>query len=162
MVNREQIKIMIAHSEQDFSDSREIILEYAASLGIDLAFQNFDDEMKNLEQMYTAPYGGIVLASVNGKTVGVAGIRKFNDEACELKRMFIRPDFRGFGIGQLLLDRSIRLAKTLNYTQVLLDTYDSMKAAISLYTQYGFVEIAAYRHNPHTSAKYFELKLDLR
>ena len=89
--------------------------------------------------------------------VGVAGIKRFNETDCEVKRMFVQPESRGFKIGQLLLTKCLDAAKELNYQAVKLDTADFMKSAIRLYTDNGFREIDAYRYNPHEEARYFEL-----
>ena len=159
MINPD-IKIRTANGENDFSEGREIILEYAASLGFDLSFQNFDDEINNLREMYSEPHGCLLLASYNDKIVGVAGIRKFENNDCELKRMYVKPEYRKSGIGKLLLEYSIEIAKKLNYTNIKLDTIASMKTAIKLYLEYGFKEIPPYRYNPNESARYFELKFE--
>jgi len=111
--------------------------------------------------MYGDPDGGLVLARINDKAVGVAGIRKYADRECELKRMFVKPESRGLGIGKLLITACIEIAKKLNYDIIKLDTADFMKSAIKLYVDNGFIEIPAYRYNPHEAARYFELKIGL-
>ena len=156
------IQIKIAEHPQDFSEAKKLILDYVTWLGIDLSFQNFDQEINNLENMYNKLDGGLLLASINNQAAGVAGIRKFDNKECELKRMFVKSGFRNLGIGKLLLAGSIELAKRLNYEIIKLDTADFMKAAIKLYKDYGFIEIAQYRYNPHESARYFELNLRTR
>ncbi len=153
-------KIVVAKDAKDFSEGKEIILEYVEWLGMDLSFQNFDIEISNLQKMYSEPVGGLILASINNKTIGVAGIRKFDSNDCELKRMYVKPDFRNSGMGKQLLKYAIELAIKLNYKKIKLDTHDSMIAAIKLYLDYGFVEIPAYRYNPNESARYFELNLE--
>jgi GNAT superfamily N-acetyltransferase len=153
------IVIKIAKSKEEFTISRDIILEYVQWLGIDLSFQNFDNEINALEQMYSAPSGGLLIVTVNNEPAGVAGIRQFENHDCELKRMFVRQAFRGLGLGKALLLQSIALAKRLGYKTIKLDTADYMKEAIHLYKMNGFVETSPYRYNPHTSAKYFELTL---
>jgi ribosomal protein S18 acetylase RimI-like enzyme len=153
------IKIRIAKDPKDFSYGKDIILEYADSLGFDLSFQNFDDEINNLQEMYSEPHGCLLLASINNKIVGVAGIRQFEKSSCELKRMYVKPEYRKLGIGRLLLKYSIEISRKLNYTSIKLDTIASMKTAIKLYLDYGFKEIPPYRYNPNESARYFELTL---
>ena len=153
------IAVTIAGNAQDFAIGKEIILEYVAWLDFDLSFQNFDDEINALEQMYSAPVGGLLIAKVDNEPAGVAGIRRFDNDDCELKRMFVKQGFRGLGLGKALLLESIELAKQLGYKTIKLDTADYMKDAIQLYVQNGFVEIPPYRYNPHESAKYFTLKL---
>jgi carbonic anhydrase len=124
-----------------------------------LAFQHIDKELDSLPEMYGDPEGGLVLACINGKAVGVAGIRKFAEGECELKRMFVKPEGRGLGIGNLLIAACIEIAKKLNYDIIKLDAADFMKSAIKLYLDNGFIEIPAYRYNPHEAARYFELKI---
>lgn len=154
-----EIDIAIAKTTAHFAEARKIIFEYVAWLGLDLSFQNFDEEINNLESMYIHPDGGLVLASVNGKTAGIAGIRKFENGICELKRMFVKESFRKMGIGKRLMHETIELATRLNYESIKLDTADFMQDAIKLYQANGFVEIPAYRYNPHKSARFFELKV---
>lgn len=142
------IEIKIAKTATEFSHAKELILEYVAWLGIDLSFQNFDQEMEGLPQMYNSNDGGLFIAYTNNVAVGIAGIRKFSEKDCEVKRMFVKPNSRGLGIGGLLLKECLDTAKKLNYDSVKLDTANFMKSAIKLYTDHGFEEIAAYRHNP--------------
>ena len=154
-----QIEIKEVKNETDFLVAKELILEYVKWLGIDLSFQNFDKEINNLQVTYGEPDGGLCIGLRNKDAVAVAGIKRFNDRECELKRMFVQPGSRGFGIGKLLLTRCIEIAKKLNYDTIKLDTADFMKSAIKLYTDNGFVEIPAYRYNPYEEARYFELNL---
>jgi carbonic anhydrase len=154
-----QIEISIASNPEDFLTAKKLILEYIEWLSFDLAFQHIDEELDDLESMYGDPKGALLLARIQGNAVGVAGIRKFADGECELKRMFVKPGNRGLGIGKLLLAESIEIAKKLNYDVVKLDTADYMKSAIKLYTDMGFVEIPAYRYNPLETARYFELHI---
>lgn len=154
-----QIEIKIAQTATDFLAAKELILEYVAWLGIDLSFQNFDKEMAGLPEMYNAKDGGLFIAYINDQAAGIAGIRRFSERDCEVKRMYVKPNSRGLGLGQLLLKQCLDTARKLKYDSVKLDTADFMKSAIKLYTDHGFVEISAYRHNPHESAKYFELDL---
>ena len=156
------INIKTAKNAKDFSAGKEIILEYVEWLGIDLSFQDFEKEINNLQEIYSEPNGGLILASINNKIVGVAGIRRFENKDCELKRMYVKKDYRNSGIGRLMLEYAIKLAKKLNYDRIKLDTHDSMKIAIKLYLDYGFKEISSYRYNPNESTRYFELKLKSR
>ena len=155
-----KIEIIQAQTEADFLIAKALILDYVDWLGFDLSFQNFDKELQSIPETYSSPDGGLFIAYKNGKAIGVAGIKRFNNTDCEVKRMFLHADSRGFGIGKLLLKACISLAKNLNYACVRLDTADYMHAAIKLYTEQRFVEIPAYYHNPRDDARYFELKLD--
>jgi len=154
-----EILTKIAQSDEDFLEAKKLILEYVEWLDTDLSFQNFDKEMDTLQEMYNNPNGGLFVAYKNNKPVGVAGLRRFSDKECEVKRMFVKPNNRGFGIGKLLLTECVKLSIKLNYEVIKLDTDDYMKSAIKLYTDNGFVEIPAYRYNPHETARYFELNL---
>jgi len=149
----------LAGNPEDFSLGKELILEYAGLLGIDLCFQNFDKEINNLIEMYSHPEGGLILAYAEAAAIGVVGIRKFENDVCELKRMYVKNEYRGKGIGKELLDSAIKLAGTLNYKAIKLDTLESMKSAIKLYFGRGFVETLPYRINPEVSVRFFELKL---
>ncbi|MBC7689743.1 MAG: GNAT family N-acetyltransferase [Aquabacterium sp.] len=154
-----EIEIRQATSATEFAAAKTLILQYVQWLGMDLSFQNFDQEMETMPQTYGHPDGALFIALKADKPVGVAGIKRFNATECEVKRMFIQPESRGFDIGKLLLTECIAIAKKLNYQTIKLDTADFMKAAIKLYTSNGFTEIPAYRHNPHDQARYFELHL---
>lgn len=154
-----KIKITHAQNPEDFSQSKKLILEYVNWLGIDLSFQNFDNEINNLRAMYSEPNGGLLLAKIDSIPAGVAGIRKFENKACELKRMFVKDEFRNKGIGKMLLSASVELAKKFNYEVIKLDTADFMNTAIKLYKENGFIEIPEYRYNPLNAARYFELVL---
>jgi len=155
-----QIEIKEAQHKADFLATKELILEYVKWLGMDLSFQNFDKEMNSLPETYGNRDGRLFIAVRNDKAVGVAGIKRFNEKECEVKRMFVQPASRGLGIGKLLLTECIEAAKRLHYQVIKLDTADFMRSAIKLYTDNGFVEISAYRHNPHEEARYFELSLN--
>ena len=154
-----QIEIKEVKNTEDFLAAKKLIHEYIEWLGTDLSFQNFDKEMDTLPETYGNLDGRLFIAVINNKAVGVAGIKRFNDKECEVKRMFVQPNSRGFNVGKLLLTECIEMAKKLNYYTIKLDTLDFMKSAIKLYTENGFVEISAYRHNPYKEAKYFELRL---
>ena len=153
------VQIRLAQHPQDFSDAKELILEYVSWLGFDLAFQNFDKEMAGLPDMYNEKDGGLFIAYLDTRPVGVVGLRRFNETDAEVKRMFVKDEAKGKGIGKLLLRKCVDTALSLNYTSIKLDTAAYMHAAIKLYTNHGFVEIPAYRFNPHDHARYFELVL---
>ena len=152
-------EIRIAKTAKDFIAAKKLILEYADWLNIDLSFQDFENEINYLQKIYAEPTGGLTLAIVNDKAVGVAGIRKFEEKVCELKRMYVKEPFRNIGIGKLILQYSIDYARKLNYNSIKLDTDSSMKAAIKLYLAHGFKETEPYRFNPFETVRYFELGL---
>jgi putative acetyltransferase len=154
-----KIEIVTAQNPQHFSDAKELILAYVQWLNFDLSFQNFDQEMADLPKMYSSTDGGLYIAYLNHHPVGVVGLRRLTETEAEVKRMFVRDEAKGKGIGRALLTTCIETAKKLNYHAVRLDTAEFMHSAIKLYKDHGFVEIPAYRFNPHDHARYFELTL---
>lgn len=155
----DKITIRMAKTVADFKEAKALIAAYVQWLGLDLSFQQLEEEMDTLPEMYNARNGGLFIAYHTQQPVGVVGLRKFSASEAEVKRMFIQQGYRGIGIGQLLLTACIDAAKNLGYDSIKLDTLDTMKAAIQLYTANGFIEIPPYRHNPYEGAKYFELRL---
>jgi putative acetyltransferase len=154
-------KFILAETEVHFRVARELFTEYAGKLGLDLSFQNFDDELKNLDTMYAAPSGGVILLQdlQNETFIGCGAIRYLEPGTGELKRMYIRESYRGEGLGRQLALRCIELARQCQYSTIRLDTQGFMATAIKLYRDFGFKEIPAYRYNPNPDALYFELKL---
>lgn len=152
-------KFKEASTIEDYQLAAELFKEYALQLDVDLAFQDFNKELQNIEQIYSRPSGVLILAYLNDELVGCAGIRKFENTVCELKRMYLRKQVRGKGMGKAFLQKSIALGCELNYTHMRLDTLPTMNQAIGLYEQEGFYEIPAYRFNPIEGTKYFEIKL---
>ena len=142
---------------------REIFQEYADGLGIDLCFQQFDAELAGLPGEYQEPRGGLLMARVGGELAGCCALRPLDNadypNAAEMKRLYVRKAFRGFGLGRQLSEAMLDTARRAGYACVLLDTLSEMDAARSLYEDLGFVEIAPYYHNPISGAHY--LKVDL-
>ncbi len=159
MLTRNNIEIIHVKSEPQFLIAKDLILAYVEWLGFDLAFQNFDKELQSIPTTYGNPNGCLFIAYVNEKAVGVAGIKRFNDTSCEVKRMFVHAENRGLGIGKMLLTSCINLAVELQYDSIKLDTAAFMHSAIKIYKDCGFVEISAYYSNPRDDARYFELVL---
>jgi putative acetyltransferase len=143
--------------------ARGIFREYADSLGIDLAFQDFDAELASLPGPYAPPDGHLMLAFVDGELAGCGAFRGLTDvdyaNACEMKRLYVRPAFRRFGLGRLLAQALLDEARRAGYSATLLDTLDDMEAARSLYTSLGFEEIPPYYFSPIAGSHY--LKADL-
>lgn len=123
---------------------KELFLEYAQSLKIDLAFQNFEEEFKSLPGKYGSPDGVLILALVDGKGAGCIALRKISDGICEMKRLYVRDEYRGLGIGKKLVTMIIEEASKLNYQYMRLDTLPTMKKAQELYISYGFYDIESY------------------
>ncbi|MEO0225497.1 MAG: GNAT family N-acetyltransferase [candidate division WOR-3 bacterium] len=153
------VEIIRADTEELVKIAKELFVEYARGLGVDLLFQNFDQELAELPGDYTPPSGCLFLAFADRKIAGCVALRPLNNEVCEMKRLYVRSDFRGRGIGRLLTERAIAEAKAIGYRKMRLDTLPSMVEAIALYRSLGFNEIPPYRYNPIPGAKYFELIL---
>lgn len=143
----------------DIEAARELFGEYAAALNFDLCFQDFEKEMAELPGEYSPPNGCIMLAKVGEKTCGCVALRRLDEDYCEMKRLYVRREYRGRGIGRSLAVAILDKARTLGYRGMRLDTLSSMKEAISLYKSLGFKEIAPYRFNPLEGAVYLELTL---
>ncbi|MFX0000370.1 MAG: GNAT family N-acetyltransferase [Candidatus Hodarchaeota archaeon] len=153
------LEIKQAFSEESYKLIKEIFIEYANYLAIDLDFQNFDEELKNIQGNYSPPEGCILLAYFEGKIAGCVAVRKLQDDICEMKRLYVRPNYQNKTIGKELSKAIIQKAKEIGYKYMRLDTLPFMKAALKIYASLGFKEIAPYRYNPIEGAKYFELKL---
>ncbi|MBW0169129.1 MAG: GNAT family N-acetyltransferase [Hydrogenophaga sp.] len=157
------ISLRSAEFPDDLHSVRALFLEYQAELGIDLCFQGFDAELAGLPGAYAPPAGTLLLACVDGEPAGCCALRPlYNTDhlnACEMKRLFVRPAFRRFGLGRLLVERVLSDGQLAGYTTMLLDTLSDMETARALYQEVGFVEVAPYYHNPIPGAHY--LKVDL-
>lgn len=153
------ISIEAALTEADYQSAKALFGEYAASIGIDLAFQKFDDELLQINLVYGPPNGVLLLVSAGEQPIGCAGIRKFDVTTAELKRMYIQPAFRRLKLGAALLEKCLDVAAALGYQYIRLDTLQEMQAAIQLYKAAGFYEIAPYRFNPLAGAVFMEKKL---
>lgn len=152
------MKLKEVKTEQEYQQAVDLFKMYATQIGVDLEFQNFSQEIKNLQVQYARPSGVLYLAYDDPKfPLGCFGVRALDWPICELKRMFIVKEARGQGLGKRMLEKSIVCAKELGYSKMRLDTLPSMLPAIGLYTQAGFYEIEPYRFNPIKGAKYFEI-----
>ena len=151
-------------SAESIEQTRALFHEYAATLKVDLCFQNFEQEVLHLPGEYAAPRGALLLAWVEGTLAGCCALRPLDTSdyanAAEMKRLFVRPSCRGLGLGRLLTEAILDAARAAGYSCVLLDTLDEMEAARALYEDLGFVEIPPYYHNPHAGAHYLKVELD--
>jgi carbonic anhydrase len=154
-------RLVQAETPSQVRAARALFLQYAASLGFDLAFQDFQDELKRLPGEYAPPRGRLLLAEDEGEIVGCVGLRPLEEGICEMKRMYVRPGRRGKGVGRLLGEAVIREARTIGYRLMRLDTIETMKEAIALYRSLGFRDIGPYRYNPIPGAAYMELDLQI-
>ena len=134
---------------------RTLFREYAGSIGVDLSFQGFEDELAALP----AGYDAVLVAWIDGEAAGCVGVRPFADGICEMKRLYVRSCARGTGAGRALAQASVEHARVLGYARMRLDTLPSMEAARGRYRSLGFVEIEPYRHNPIPGAAFMELRL---
>lgn len=139
---------------------RRLVEEYAQSLGVDLAFQDFAHEIASLQTHYGPPDGRFLLCECDREFAGCVALRRFDANDCEMKRMHVTPAFRGRGIGRVLAEAIIAEARAIGYRRMLLDTMPFMKEAHRLYESLGFKVIPAYRHNPVEATAF--LALDLR
>ena len=152
--------IQQAESRAEIAQVRELFLEYAQSLGFSLCFQNFEKELENLPGDYVPPNGRLLLAEYEGELAGCVALRRLDDEACEMKRLYLRSKFRGKGLGRMLAEGLIAEARTIGYQRMRLDTVEPvMKTAVAMYREMGFHEITPYRENPIAGALYMELAL---
>jgi putative acetyltransferase len=156
------VKISFAQavSPLQIAEARELFLEYEKSLGFSLCFQNFDKELAGLPGDYAPPGGRLLLAEYEGRTAGCVALHKLSQDICEMKRLYLRPAFRGKGLGGALADRIIAEARTIGYKCMRLDTVGPvMKDAVAMYRKIGFVEIEPYCDNPMPGTLYMELTL---
>jgi len=147
-------------SAAEWREARRLVEEYAASLNVDLSFQNFAQELEHFENEYSAPSGAFLLAREEGSFVGCVGLRKLSDTVGEIKRLYVAPTARGLGFGEALVRGIVDEGKQLKYTRLVLDTLPSMLEARSLYHALGFKPVAPYRFNPVSGTAFLELQLD--
>ena len=147
-------------SASQITQARELFIEYAQSLGFSLCFQNFDKELADLPGDYAPPEGRLLLAEWNGQLAACVALHKLDPDICEMKRLYLRPQFRGLGLGRALTEHIITDARQIGYQRMRLDTVEPvMKDAVAMYRKLGFKEIAPYRTNPIAGAMYMELEL---
>jgi putative acetyltransferase len=161
--HKPSVTLLTPSTPAEMESVREIFREYADSLGVDLCFQDFENELATLPGDYDAPRGALLLAQVEGAIAGCCALRPLDTadypNASEMKRLYVRKAFRGFGLGRELAEAMLDRARQAGYACVLLDTLDEMESARALYTDLGFEEIPPYYHNPIPGAHY--LKVDI-
>jgi len=154
------LAILPAASPAQIEQARSLFLEYAESLGFSLCFQSFDKELAGLPGDYAPPEGRLLLAEYQGQLAGCVALHKLEPGICEMKRLYLRPRFRGQGVGRALAETMIAAAREIGYRHMRLDTVEPiMKHAVAMYRRLGFRQITPYRPNPIEGAMYMELKL---
>jgi ribosomal protein S18 acetylase RimI-like enzyme len=146
-------------SAADWREARRLVEEYAASLNLDLSFQNFAHELEHFETEYSAPSGAFLLARQERSFAGCVGLRNFSDTVGEIKRLYVVPTARGLGLGEALVRGIVDEARQLKYKRLVLDTLPSMLEARALYQALGFKPVAPYRYNPIPGTAFLELQL---
>jgi len=150
---------MIIDGKNYINEVRELIVEYTQRLGRDLSFQNIDDELNNLAKKYTAPEGELLVIVENNKLIGMVAYHRHSDTRCEMKRLYVKPKYRGMKLGEKLIKEIINHAREAGYKEMVLDTIIPLQSAIYLYKKVGFQECAPYYNNPMDDVIYFKKAL---
>lgn len=153
------MKLLPVETSVQVDEARSLFVEYEESTGVDLCFQNFEQELASLPGDYASPTGRLILAREDEETAGCVALRKYEEGVCEMKRLYVRPRFRGTGLGRKLAEFIVEEARRIGYERMRLDTLPSMRGAIALYRSLGFREIDSYRFNPVEGTLYMELDL---
>lgn len=163
-MSKPDIRLITADTLELITATRAIFREYAASLDVDLCFQGFETELATLPGEYAQPAGQLLLAMIDDEVAGCGAFRPLADadyaNACEMKRLFVRPAFRRFGLGRLMAQRLLDDARRAGYSHMLLDTLDDMESARELYATLGFEDVPPYYYNPIPGAHYLRARLD--
>ena len=154
-----EMSIIEGTLEKHFEMAKKLFLEYAESLNFNICFQNFEEELNNLSEEYTRPRGCLLLALQDNRAIGCVTLSKCSSLHCEMKRMYVKPAFRGKRIGRKLAETLIETAEQMDFLYIRLHTLAAMKEAFSLYYSLGFKKIAPYEENPIKDAMYMELKI---
>lgn len=158
-----ETRLVVPVSASELEGIRTLFLEYAGTLNVDLCFQNFKEELIGLPGEYGAPRGALILATIDGQLAGCCAMRPLDavdyPNACEMKRLYVRPIYRGLRLGRMLAEHILEASRLCGYDCILLDTLNEMESARALYQELGFEEIPPYYYNPIAGAHY--LKADL-
>lgn len=158
------IELVSAYNHKDevkilFSEYTDMLIEEDGSFKEYLEIQNYDEELEHLENKYGLPYGRLYLAYYEEKLAGCIGLRKIDELSCEMKRLYVRPQFRGKHIGDYLVKQIVEDAKLIGYSHMMLDTLPFLKSAMHMYKKYGFYEISSYNNSPMDTSIYMRLDL---
>jgi GNAT superfamily N-acetyltransferase len=153
------MRIKQAQTKKEIEDARKLFREYEAFLDVDLCFQGFQEELDGLPGRYSRPSGDLLIGLDGERTVGCVAVRKLDEAACEMKRLFVRPEARGTGLGTKLAQEIIAVAQELGYNLMRLDTLDRLTEAMHIYKELGFRRTAPYYDNPLPGVVYWELAL---
>lgn len=152
-------EFIAATTEEHYREARALLREYEVEIEVDLCFQGFEEELKTLDRVYGSPGGVFLLLRQGDRIAGCVAIRDLGGGICEMKRLFLRPGFRGNGLGRKCAEQIVRTAREMGYRAMRLDTLPAMHSAIALYRSMGFTEITAYTENPCEGALFMELAL---
>ena len=156
----DSITLVAVESQPQVELARRLFREYADAIGVDLEYQGFAAELEALPSPYVPPYGALLFAQVNGDAAGCVALRRLNDETGDMKRLYVRPTFRSWGLGKHLIEGAIGAARRAGFSALRLDTLPTMAAAQGLYRKLGFIEIPAYNSSHLPGTRFYELKLD--
>ena len=156
---RKDPNLIIVRGRKEHEIARELIEEYVDTLDFSLEFQDIENELKQLNRVYGHPTGLIILAKADDEFVGVACMRDLGKSVAEIRRMYVKPDYRGKGLGRKILNKLVSESKRLNFRFLRLDTVPDMESAIHLFVSKGFYEIEDFGTNPFEGARFMELKV---
>jgi len=142
-----------------FSEYTDMLIEHDPTFASYLKLQNYDSELQHLAHKYGPPAGRLYLVKVDQAAAGCIGLKRIDEQNCEMKRLYIRPQYRGQGLAHLLVERIIRDAREIGYQSMLLDTLPFLESAIHLYQEYGFYEIPSYNNSPMDNSIYMKLEI---
>ena len=155
-----EISICAVENAAQIEEIKALFREYEKFLDVDLCFQGFEEELATLPGKYAPPTGELLIAMVDDRVAGCVGVRPIEPGVCEMKRLYVRPEFRGLGLGRDLAERIIAASRKMGYRQMKLDTLGFLEAAIHVYRSLGFREIGSYYNNPLEEVMYWQLDLD--
>ena len=156
---RIEMEIIHVKTAKHLDETRQLFREYENFLGVDLCFQGFEEELARLPGEYASPKGSLLLAVDGKNTAGCVALRPFNGDVCEMKRLYLRSEYRGVGLGRKLAKKIIEKAERIGYSSMWLDTFENLKEAVGLYESLGFKRVNPYYNNPLPGVIYWELQL---